>query len=110
MLRAWKLRTPSHAVVCLGASFKASIDKSAKHYDRAEGDAHLKAFGAAFEADTFDAKTVTTAGPANAHLATWGATRMAHFYEAVTPVLTPDQRTKLAEHLREHSGHESAPA
>jgi Spy/CpxP family protein refolding chaperone len=26
---------------------------------------------------------------------------MARFYEAVTPVLTPDQRAKLAAHLRE---------
>src|ERR1700734_577320 len=27
MLRAWKLRTPSHAVVCLGADFRASMLK-----------------------------------------------------------------------------------
>ena len=35
------------------------------------------------------------------HAARFGGARMAHFYEAVTPVLTPDQRTKLAAHLRE---------
>jgi Spy/CpxP family protein refolding chaperone len=87
------------------ASFKSSSGASAKHYDGAEGEAHLKAFGAAFEADTFDAKTVTTGGPANAHLAAWGATRMARFYEAVTPVLTPDQRTKLADIIRHHASY-----
>jgi hypothetical protein len=80
-------------------------DKNAKHYDKAEAEAHLKAFAAAFEADTFDAKTVTTGGPANAHLAAWGAHRMAHFYEAVTPVLTPDQRTKLADIVRHHANY-----
>jgi Spy/CpxP family protein refolding chaperone len=88
------------------ASFKTSMgDKNAKHYDKAEAEAHLKAFGSAFEADTFDAKTVTTGGPANAHLAAWGAHRMAHFYEAVTPVLTPDQRTKLADIVRHHANY-----
>jgi Spy/CpxP family protein refolding chaperone len=87
------------------AGFKSSLGAAAKHYDSAEGEAHLKAFGAAFEADTFDAKTVTTGGPANAHIATWGATRLAHFYEAVTPVLTPDQRPKLADIIRHHASY-----
>lgn len=86
-------------------SFKTSMGKSSVHFDPAEGDAHLKAFGAAFEAETFDAKTVTTGGPANAHIATWGVTRMAHLYEAATPVLTADQRTKLADSLRKHANY-----
>ena len=34
-------------------------------------------------------------------MAAWGVTRMVRFYEIVTPLLTPEQRTKLAEHLRE---------
>jgi Spy/CpxP family protein refolding chaperone len=87
------------------ANFKASIGKSPVHFDPAEAEAHLKAFGAAFEAETFDAKTVTTGGPANAHVATWGVTRMAHLYEAAAPVLKPDQRTKLAESLRKHANY-----
>jgi hypothetical protein len=28
---------------------------------------------------------------------------MARFYEALTPVLTPEQRTKVADKLREHA-------
>jgi Spy/CpxP family protein refolding chaperone len=71
---------------------------------------HLHAFSAAFESPSFDAKTLASADVVNAHLGTWGAARMAHFYEAVTPVLTPEQRAKLAEHLREHANHEDAPA
>jgi Spy/CpxP family protein refolding chaperone len=87
------------------ASFKAKVAASGKHFDPSEAEAHLKAFGTAFEADTFDAKSVTTGGPANAHIATWGALRMAHFYEAVSPVLSPDQRTKLADILRHHANY-----
>jgi hypothetical protein len=35
---------------------------------------------------------------------------MALFYETVTPLLTPDQRTTLATHLREHAGQSPARA
>jgi Spy/CpxP family protein refolding chaperone len=86
------------------ANFKSSIAGVPPHFDRKEGDDYVKAFGKAFVADVFDAKTLGTA--ANAHIATWGATRMACFYEAVTPVLTPDQRTKLADTLRRHSNYQ----
>jgi Spy/CpxP family protein refolding chaperone len=65
-------------------------------------DAYIQAFGAAFVADKFDPKSLNTAATASAgHLARHGGARMARFYEAVTPVLTPDQRTKLAAHMRE---------
>ena len=43
-------------------------------------------------------------------LASRGATRMAHFYETVTPLLTPEQRTKLAAELREHASYQPAPS
>jgi Spy/CpxP family protein refolding chaperone len=85
------------------AGFKASIGGG--HFDRKEGEEHLKAFGKAFASDPFDAKTLTTGTAANAHMATWGVTRMACFYEAATPVLTPDQRTKVAESLRRHANY-----
>jgi Spy/CpxP family protein refolding chaperone len=75
------------------------------HFDKAEGDAHLKAFGTAFASEKFDAKQLTTGATANAHIATWGATRLAHLYEALTPVLTPEQRTKLADALRKHANY-----
>lgn len=64
-------------------------------------DAHLTAFETAFVTDTFDAKTLTTANAANAAIAKHGTTHMVQFYETVTPLLTPEQRTKLAEHLRQ---------
>lgn len=65
-------------------------------------DAHIQAFATAFVADKFDPKSLATTANASAgHAARFGGARMAHFYEVVTPVLTPDQRTKLAAHLRE---------
>jgi Spy/CpxP family protein refolding chaperone len=69
--------------------------------DPAALDAHLKAFETAFIAEKFDAKTLSTANAANAHLSKNGSARIARFYEIITPLLTPDQRTKLAEHVRE---------
>lgn len=62
-------------------------------------DAHVHALADAFATPTFDAKrfAVPQASPDVAKL---GATRMAHFYEAVTPVLTPGQRATLAAKLR----------
>ena len=65
-------------------------------------DAHIQAFATAFVADKFDPKSLaTTATAAAGHTARYGGARQARFYEAITPVLTPDQRTKLAAHLRE---------
>jgi Spy/CpxP family protein refolding chaperone len=84
----------------------ASLDAAAKPpFDPQKVGAHIKAFGDAFRAQTFDAKTLTTGGEANAHLATFGAARMVRFYEAVDPVLTADQRAKLAAILKEHASY-----
>jgi Spy/CpxP family protein refolding chaperone len=69
--------------------------------DTAAVDAHLKAFETAFVADTFDAKTLTTANAANAQISKHGTARLVRFYKIVTPLLTPEQRTKLAEIIRE---------
>jgi Spy/CpxP family protein refolding chaperone len=69
--------------------------------DPAAFEAHLKAFEDAFVADKFDAKSLSTAGAANAHVSKHGTARSVRFYKIVTPLLTPEQRTKLAEHLRE---------
>jgi Spy/CpxP family protein refolding chaperone len=84
-------------------SFKAMMKASPQETAHKEVQDHLKAFGTAFKADTFDAKKLTTATPANGHIARWGATRMARFLEAAAPVLTPDQRTKLADQIRAHA-------
>jgi Spy/CpxP family protein refolding chaperone len=65
-------------------------------------DAHIQAFATAFVADKFDAKSLNPTDTAAAgHVARHGGARMVRFYEAVTPVLTADQRTKLAADLRE---------
>ncbi len=70
--------------------------------DPKAAEAHVNAFATAFVADKFDPKAVAPAATAAAgHIARHGGARMAHFYEAITPVLTPEQRTKLAAHLRE---------
>jgi Spy/CpxP family protein refolding chaperone len=69
--------------------------------DPAAIDAHIKAFATAFVADKFDAKTLATANAANAAVSKHGTARTVRFYKIVTPLLTPEQRTKLAEHLRE---------
>ncbi len=76
------------------------------HFDRAEADAHLKAFGEAFVSDQFDAKSLPTKGELNSHMAVWGINRMIKLYEAVTPNLTPDQRTKLADNIRHHANYQ----
>jgi Spy/CpxP family protein refolding chaperone len=79
-------------------------------YDPQKVAAHVKAFGDAFRADTFDAKTLTTASDANSALARFGSAQMVRFYEAVDLVLTADQRKKLSEILHEHASYDLAPA
>lgn len=71
--------------------------------DPKAADAHIQAFATAFVADSFDPKSLAPSATASAgHVARNGGARIARFYEAVTPVLTPDQRTKLAAQLRAH--------
>ena len=79
--------------------------KSVPHFDPQEVTTYVRALSDAFRADAFDAKTLTAAHDASAHMAGWGAAHRARFLEAVGPVLTPDQRTKLADKLREHASH-----
>jgi Spy/CpxP family protein refolding chaperone len=69
--------------------------------DPALAEAHVQAFMTAFASNSFDAHRLNQGAAANAHLARVGTKRMIHFYEVVTPVLTPEQRTQLANHLRE---------
>jgi Spy/CpxP family protein refolding chaperone len=88
----------------IAASFQARMRAAPGAMDAAAMDAHMQRF-AAFRSDTFDAKTLTGGGAVNANLAARGAARMARFYEAAAPVLTPEQRAKLALSLREHAAH-----
>lgn len=70
-------------------------------FDPAKAEAHVQAFVTGFAGESFDARSIAT--NANALLATHGGSQMVLFYETVTPLLTPEQRTTLAEHLREHA-------
>jgi Spy/CpxP family protein refolding chaperone len=90
-------------VETIRASFNSSIG-SAPKYDREEAEAHMKAFADAFVAESFDAHAMK-GGEVNGHMATWGAHRMVHFYKAAAPVLTPEQRTKVADSLRRHANY-----
>jgi Spy/CpxP family protein refolding chaperone len=69
---------------------------------KADIDARLTAFSASFASEKFDPKTLAAWEPDDPHLASAGATRMVKLCEAMAPVLTPEQRTKFAEHIREH--------
>ncbi len=74
--------------------------------DPAKLEAHVKAFTEAFSQEKFDAKSLTTAKEADAYVAKHGTERLVRFYSIVTPILTPEQRTKLAEQLRQRAeGH-----
>jgi Spy/CpxP family protein refolding chaperone len=86
------------------ANFHDRMKANPQEHAHKEVQDHLQAFTAAFKSDTFDPKKLTGAKAANGHMARWGATRRARFYEAAAPVLTPDQRTKLAQMIRDHSG------
>jgi Spy/CpxP family protein refolding chaperone len=92
-----------------------ATEAPAKDSDPKPVDAYITAFATAFTADKFDPKALAAPATAAAgHMARFGGARMAHFYEALTPVLTPEQRTKLAAHLRErmndHNTESSKPA
>jgi Spy/CpxP family protein refolding chaperone len=74
--------------------------------DPQEVAAHLRAFDDAFLSERFDARLLVTASGVNAHMVGWGAAHMARFVETVAPVLTPDQRTALAQRIHEHATHD----
>jgi len=83
--------------------------KSVPRVDSRQVAARLKAFGDAFQSDQFDAKTYDALASgedgADARLAGWGAAYLAHFVEAVSPVLDAQQRGTLAQRLRDHAAH-----
>ena len=91
-------------------SLHPTAGAGADKYDRKEAQARIEAFAKAFSGDTFDAKVLHGKGAegVDGHMAAGGAARHANFVEAVTPVLTPEQRTKFAEMLREHSEEKGA--
>ncbi len=94
-------------VTKIRSTFSDSLSKHPLKFDASQVEAHLEEFGKAFESETFDAKLLKHGPFAQQHLAVWGAWRMAHFYEAVGPVLTPEQRAKLSAEMKEHAAAKS---
>jgi Spy/CpxP family protein refolding chaperone len=90
----------------MSAALHTALAGFSGKFDRSRVEAHVQAFTAAFPRDSFDAASITL--NAEGRFASHGATRMAIFYETVTPILTPEQRASLAEHLREHAGQQPA--
>jgi len=83
------------------ASFRDLNKGKSQDHQHKEVVDHLQAFATAFKSDKFDAKKLAGGNAAGASLAKWGATRRARFLEAAAPILTPDQRSKLAQMIRE---------
>jgi Spy/CpxP family protein refolding chaperone len=98
-----KLGLSADQVETIRATFHATM-LPAEARAPAEIDAYLERLGS-FRRDTFDPATIEGGAAANAHIAARGAARMARFYEAVDPVLTPAQRTQLVLLLRDHATH-----
>lgn len=92
----------------MSTALHAAIAPLAEKFDAKKGEAHVQGFATAFAGETFDAKANNV--DANSDLAAHGARRMAIFYETVTPLLTPEQRTNLAGHLREHASQQPTTA
>jgi Spy/CpxP family protein refolding chaperone len=63
---------------------------------------HMEAVGTAFEGDKFDAKKAGV-GTQAAEMVKAMATAKVQFVETVLAVLTPEQRSKFAAHLKEHA-------
>lgn len=85
------------------ANFHERMSATPQDHTHKEVVDHFAAFATAFKADKFSAKSLTSAKAANGHMARWGATRRARFLEAAAPVLTPEQRTKLAQTIRDRA-------
>jgi Spy/CpxP family protein refolding chaperone len=97
--------TPSQ-VAAINSALDAAHPEANDTYDGKHAEAYFKAFEEAFPKEQFDARSITL--DANGPLVGHGVRHMARFYEVVTPLLTPEQRTTLSTHLREHANHQSA--
>jgi Spy/CpxP family protein refolding chaperone len=89
------------------ATFAEKVKNHPLKFDPDQVEIYIQEFGTAFKAETFDAKTLQHGPVVHQHLAVWGAKRMAHFYEAIDPLLTPEQRTKLSAQIKEHGAAKS---
>jgi Spy/CpxP family protein refolding chaperone len=87
----------------IGAALATDAPVTPKNDPKAE-DGHVQSFATAFLADKFDPKSLASSATASAgHVARHGGARLVRFYDAVAPVLTPEQRTKLSAEIRERA-------
>lgn len=105
---AQELSLTTNQVERMAAALQVGLASLAGKFEPKKVEEHVQAFSTAFVRKSFDAKSLTA--NANGHVATCGARRMSLFYQTVTPLLTPEQRTTLAQHLREHAGQQLASA
>lgn len=101
------LNLTADQVTQVRTTFGERMKKHPLQFDPGQVETHIEEFGTAFKSDKFDAKTLKHGAFAQQHLAVWGAWRMAHFYEALAPVLTPEQRAKLSAEMKEHAAAKS---
>jgi hypothetical protein len=73
-------------------------------FDQQKSGARLRALAEGFRQEQFDARVVDQGEP-EPGMAAWAAAHLAHLVEAMSPVLSAEQRTQLAEKLREHARH-----
>jgi Spy/CpxP family protein refolding chaperone len=106
-LLAKDLNLTADQVDKIRATFADKVKKQPLKFDPEQVETYIHEFGTAFKAETFDAKTLQHGPFVHQHLAVWGARRVAHFYEAIDPLLTPEQRTKLSAQLKEHGAAKS---
>ncbi len=85
-------------------ALRTALSGLASKFDHKQGEAHQESFAKTFVAESFDAKSI--AAVAHGQVAIHGTERMALFYQTLAPLLTPAQRSTLAEHLREHASHQ----
>jgi Spy/CpxP family protein refolding chaperone len=85
------------------AAFHERMKANPQDHLHKEVQDHLQGFASAFKGDAFNAKNLTLAKAADGHMARWGATRRVRFFEAAAPVLTPEQRTKLSQMIRDRA-------
>jgi hypothetical protein len=73
-------------------------------FEQQQAAARLQALAEGFRQEHFDARVLYQGEP-EPGMAAWGAAHLARVVEAMSPVLSTEQRSQLAEKLREHARH-----
>lgn len=98
---AEKLALTSQQLDTASKQLEVALADLPRRFDADRVSAQVEAFGDAFSAETFDSKSV--ADTLGVEIAAPGAARTARFYETVVPLLTAEQRTKLAGDLKDRA-------